>query len=107
MKIDEGTYKWENLHLLDGEKTLMMKHLYQNGTKCGFMTKAILVQKYITNPLLLDKNNRFDLRAYMLVSSTNPLTVFYHDGYLKVSSRSFNKSDDVSEFEGLCFNWDY
>ena len=30
-----------------------------------------------------DKSVRFDLKAFMLVASINPLTVWYHDGYLR------------------------
>ena len=95
MKIDEGTFKWDSIHLLDKTKTDLVKKLYNDGMGCGLLDKAIIVQRYIANPLLLDRANRFDLKVFMLVSSTNPLMVFYHDGYLKVSSRTFNKSDGV------------
>jgi len=94
VKIDEGTLKWDSIHLLDDSKTAVLRKLYNDGMGCGLMNKEIIIQKYISNPLLLDQKNRFDLKAFMLVGSTHPLLVFYHDGYLRVSSRTFNKSDD-------------
>jgi len=54
----------------------------------------LMAQKYITNPLLLDMKNKFDLRVYMLVASTNPFIVYYHDGYLRVSLNSFDQFSD-------------
>jgi len=94
VKIDEGTLKWDSIHLLDDSKTAILRKLYNDGMACGLKNKEILIQKYVSNPLLLDQQNRFDLKAFMLVGSTHPLLVFYHDGYLRVSSRTFNKSDD-------------
>ena len=47
------------------------------------------MQKYITNPYLLE-GHKFDFRIYMLIASTNPLIVYYHDGFLKVSLHLFD-----------------
>lgn len=44
----------------------------------------IVVQKMINNMLLLDGSSEFVLKSFMMISSTNPLIVHYHDGYLKV-----------------------
>jgi len=46
----------------------------------------------VTNPLLLDLNNKFDFRVYMLVASTNPTIAFYHDGFLRVSLKTYDKN---------------
>ena len=41
------------------------------------------------NPLLY-KGHKFDFRIYMLVASVNPLKVYYHDGFLRVSLDKYN-----------------
>ena len=41
-----------------------------------------LVQDYIRRPLLID-NKKFDIRVYMLIASSMPYLVFYHQGYLR------------------------
>jgi len=72
-----------------------MKKLYgSKGQKCGKITKSLVGQTYVTNPLLLDLNNKFDFRVYMLVASTNPTIVFYHDGFLRVSLKVYNKNSN-------------
>jgi len=43
-----------------------------------------LVAKLMAKPLFIDKA-RFDVRAYMLVASTMPFTVFFRRGYVRVA----------------------
>ncbi len=47
------------------------------------------MQYFVHNPLLLD-GYKFDFRVYMLIASTNPWIVFYHDGFLRVSLQEYN-----------------
>lgn len=50
-----------------------------------------LVQKYIVNPYLLNKQYKFDLRIYVLVTSVNPLEAFiYKDGFARVSNYEYD-----------------
>jgi hypothetical protein len=56
--------------------------------------RTCIVQKYIVNPLLINKR-KFDIRAYLLVTSVNGNLkgYFYDEGYLRTSSREFSMKD--------------
>jgi len=72
---------------------------YKNGSMCGKIKKPLIAQEYISNPLLLDLGNKFDFRIYMLIASTNPLIVYYHDGFIRASLDVYDKySNDVIIF---------
>jgi len=63
---------------------------YKHGALCGTIQKLMIVQHYIPNPLLLE-GRKFDFRMYMVVGSSNPLMVFYHDGFLRVSLYDYDE----------------
>mmetsp|Transcript_40304 Transcript_40304/g.64902 ORF Transcript_40304/g.64902 Transcript_40304/m.64902 type:complete len:571 (-) Transcript_40304:3345-5057(-) len=48
----------------------------------------VVVQKYIDKPALFG-NRKFDLRTYLLVASTDPLLVFYHDAFVRRSEHVY------------------
>lgn len=50
-----------------------------------------IVQKYITNPLLIGQEKlKFDVRCYLLVARTEPkVLAFYHPGYCRLTLKSF------------------
>jgi tubulin polyglutamylase TTLL9 len=61
-------------------------------------TDNIVVQKYITNPLLLD-GYKFDMRIYALCTSYNPLTVYlYRSGFARFAHDRYDNID----IENLC-----
>jgi hypothetical protein len=49
--------------------------------------KSLILQKYITNPLLYN-NRKFDIRTYMLLTANNNnlRAYWYQDGYIRTSS---------------------
>ena len=62
------------------------------------LNDTFLVQKYLTNPLLLDEGYKFDMRIYCLVTSVNPLEMFlYKDGFARVSNELY--SMDISNIK--------
>jgi len=91
VKLGYGAHRAKGVFLLDDEYTKNITRLYENGERCGKYNKSLIAQTYVTNPLLLDKNNKFDFRVYMLVASTNPMMVYYHDGFLRVSLEFYDK----------------
>ena len=96
LKIGFGSHRAQGVFLLDKVQTPSLKRIYNNGKACGVNKRSLIAQTYVTNPLLLDHNNKFDFRVYMLVASTNPLIAYYHDGFLRVSLYKYDKdSNDV------------
>lgn len=79
----------------ENEKRLRRK--YENGELCGEIVDNILMQQYISNPLVID-DRKFDFRIYMLVASTNPLIVYYHDGFLRISLTKYDKNSTKVNF---------
>lgn len=97
IKVGYGSHRAQGVFLLDTNQTAYIKRQYSNGELCGQNTRSLIAQTYVTNPLLLDFQNKFDFRVYMLVASTNPLVMYYHDGFLRVSLHPYDKySNDRS-----------
>eukprot|EP00331_Platyophrya_macrostoma_P001747 CAMPEP_0176421250 /NCGR_PEP_ID=MMETSP0127-20121128/9062_1 /TAXON_ID=938130 /ORGANISM="Platyophrya macrostoma, Strain WH" /LENGTH=699 /DNA_ID=CAMNT_0017801945 /DNA_START=20 /DNA_END=2119 /DNA_ORIENTATION=- len=91
MKIGFGAHRAKGVFLFDADKQKEVRTEYQNGKKCGMISNSLIAQKYVADPLTLD-GHKFDFRIYMLIASTNPLIVFYHDGFLRLSLQYYNKT---------------
>jgi hypothetical protein len=42
-----------------------------------------IVQRYISNPMLLPQQRKFDLRVFLLWAKTEPTVVYWHPGYAR------------------------
>ena len=52
-----------------------------------------IVQKYIENPMLIN-NKKFDIRQWVLISNSDPLTIWvYNEAYLRFTVENYNVSD--------------
>lgn len=97
IKIGQGAHRASGVFLLNQEYVEELKNAYDMGEACGEISMNLVAQTYIQNPLLLDKNNKFDFRVYMLIASVNPMIAYYHDGFLRVSLETYDKFSNVTD----------
>ncbi|CAN0034879.1 unnamed protein product [Lampetra planeri] len=65
-------------------------------TPRAHVPQARIVQRYVTNPLLLD-GRKFDVRSYMLIASAAPPIVLFRHGYARLSCQSYSpESNDLT-----------
>src|SRR5690348_9516493 len=93
-KAGFGAHRAKGVAILDAAKEIELRRTYENGFQCGWKQASLIIQEYISNPLVLDRSNKFDFRIYLLVASTNPLLAYYHDGFLRVSLKSYDKTNN-------------
>jgi hypothetical protein len=92
LKLGRGAHRAEGVYLFDKEFQETLIDWYgKNGQKCGKVDENLIAQTYVTNPLLLDRGNKFDFRMYLLIASMNPVIALYHDGFLRVSLDKYDK----------------
>ena len=63
------------------------------------MKRTFVVQKYVENPMLINKR-KFDIRCYALVTSVNGVLqgYFYPEGYLRTSCKEYSVKDLSNRF---------
>ena len=89
-KAGSGQHLSTGISLVDDNEEKSLRDIYQNGTECGVHNDTWVIQRYISNPLLLDQQNKFEIRTHMLIASVDPLIVYYHDGFIRTSLDSFD-----------------
>lgn len=90
LKVGFGVHRGAGVYLVDTQTENRLKANYSNGDLCGKITDNLVTQKYIYDVMTIDDvkekgGYKFDFRIYMLVVSVDPLIVYYHDGFLRVS----------------------
>jgi hypothetical protein len=91
IKVGHDSHRSDGVFLLDQNQWETLNEEYDFGKQCGNKNSSLIAQAYVSNPLLLDMDNKFDFRVYMLIASTNPLIVYYHDGFLRVALSPYDK----------------
>lgn len=63
---------------------------------------TVIIQKYITNPLLVNQR-KFDIRVFAMVTSINGVNqgYYYQEGYIRTSSREFDLEELDDRFVHL------
>jgi len=82
-----------------------IKKVYKNGEKCGEIDVNIVMQGFISNPLLIE-GHKFDIRTYLLIASTKPFIAYYHDGPFRVSLFKYDEtsSDKKSQLANFMYS---
>ena len=67
------------------------------------LSTSYVVQRYISNPLLID-NKKFDLRIYVLITSCDPLRIYlFQDGLVRLCTQDFVKPS-VDNLDNTCMH---
>merc|ERR1739845_260760 len=75
-----------------------------NCAKSERQTTTWICQKYIENPLLLD-GRKHDIRQWVLVTSWNPLTIWYYgECYIRLAADLYDTSNICSTMSHLTNN---
>ena len=96
-KISVASHQGKGVQPVDEDEERNLTEQYGGGSLCGKNDNPVIVQRYIHNPLLVE-GHKFDFRIYMLIASVNPLVVYYHDGFLRVS---FYEYDVTNKEKGM------
>ena len=68
---------------LDPREKTSFRRQFVDGDQCGQKKTPIIAQEF-SNPRMINSTHFVILTTYMLISSTNPTIVYYHDGHWTV-----------------------
>lgn len=91
-KKSRNSHNAEGVTIVTSEVADEILEEYQYGALCGKLEDHFIVQQYLDDPLLVNEK-KFDFRVYMLIASLDPLIIFYHDGFLRVSLIDYDAAD--------------
>ena len=95
LKVGFGVHRGIGVYLIDNEVENNLLANYSKGEKCGQIDENLVTQKYLYNPFTIrgpTGRHKFDFRIYMMIVSTDPLIVYFHDGFLRVSLFTYDNN---------------
>jgi len=97
-KIGAGVHAGKGVFPVDSSEEADIRKQYKNGELCGQVQDNLIMQDFISNPLLIH-GRKFDFRVFLLIASTNPVIAYYADGYLRTSLQIYDpNSTDKTVF---------
>ena len=95
MKKSQNTHNALGVRLITSETLSDDLKMIEESCKNfdSFYKNPYTIQKYIENPLLV-QGRKFDFRIYALWASLDPLIVFYHDGFTRMSFNEYDANSD-------------
>lgn len=88
-KVGAGVHRGSGVSIFDDLEKENFLNDFQYGNLCNKPPENLVFQRYINNPMTVF-DHKFDFRIYAFIASTNPLIVYYHDGFLRVSLNEFD-----------------
>mmetsp|Transcript_22230 Transcript_22230/g.19067 ORF Transcript_22230/g.19067 Transcript_22230/m.19067 type:complete len:109 (+) Transcript_22230:717-1043(+) len=93
MVKDSGSHMGNGIFIMNEEYEEEFRGVYGNGTLCGLEKSRKIVQKYVKPLLLLDR--KFDIRMFLLLSSSNPYMAYMHEGFVKLSLHPYDQNSNI------------
>ena len=90
---------WQGIKCYDSLKDIISLVSKRGGGK-----KSVVVQKYVEPWLLLEGARKFDIRAWILVTNWNPLTIWVYEPYFRVCTEehSLDSKSIKTHYKHLC-----
>ena len=85
------------------------------------LRSSVIVMEYVTSALLYKKTRKFDVRTWLLIANVEPLVVYSHEGFARVSATMYDAASTDSSIhvtnavgmgkkaakEGIKHFWDF